>query len=104
MDDILHTGNYGKGLHIAHLNVRSMFGGHRFDMLKQQIGSSGVGIFTLSETWLNETVPNELLEIDGYDCVRADRTWGVQEGNQLPKKGGGLAFYIKKNVKFSDLK
>ena len=78
MDELLNTENLGKGLHIAHLNVRSMFGGHRFDMLKRQIESSGIGVFTLSETWLNVSIPDKVLEVKGYDWVRADRTWGIR--------------------------
>ena len=38
--------NYGKGLHIAHLKVRSMFGGKKFDMLKMQIELSGFDVVT----------------------------------------------------------
>ena len=104
MDELLNTENLGKGLHIAHLNVRSMFGGHRFDMLKRQIESSGIGVFTLSETWLNVSIPDKVLEVKGYDWVRADRTWGIRDKNLLPKRGGGLACYVKKGIKYSESK
>ena len=92
----------GKGLHIAHLNVRSMFGGHKFDLLKQQIKDSGIDIFTLSETWLGTSVPSNVLEVKGFDIVRLDRTWGAAEGNTLPKRGGGLACYVNKDLKYSE--
>ena len=104
MGDHLYENNLGKGLHIAHLNVRSMFGGHKFDMLKQQIKLSGVSVFTLSETWLNNTIPNNLLEIEEYTLVRADRAWGETNGGKMYKRGGGLACYIKKDIKFSESK
>ena len=97
MVDLVQGTNLGKGLHIAHLNVRSMFGGHRFDMLKHQIRESGIGIFTLSETWLNESVPNNLIDIEGYDCVRADRTWREQ-GNTGQHKRGGVWHVTSKRV------
>ena len=41
----------GKGLNIAHLNVRSIMGGHKFEMVRNQIESSKIDIFTISESW-----------------------------------------------------
>ena len=104
MGDPAQFANLGKGLHIAHLNVRSMFGGHRFDMLTHQIRTSNIGVFSLSETWLNESVPNNSIEIEGYNCVRADRSWEDQINTTHPKKGGGLACYLRTDIKFSDSK
>ena len=81
----------GKGLHIAHLNVRSLLGGHNFDALKHQIRTSGIQIFTISESWLCEYIPDKTIEIEGFNSVRADRTWKDGEGGDMqdPKKGGG---------------
>ena len=104
MDDQTHVDKLGKGLHIAHLNVRSMFGGHKSDILKRQIRDSGVHVFTLSESWLNGAIPNGLVEISGYNMVRADRSWGIGEGNQLYKRSGGLVCYVRKDLKFSESK
>ena len=93
-----------RGLHIAHLNVRSLVGGHKLDMLKHQIKESGIKIFTMSETWLTEAIPNKVIEIDGFETVRLDRSW--RDGNERekgdPKRGGGLACYIDKDYKYSE--
>ena len=95
--------SHGKGFHLAHLNVRSMFGGHKFDVLKNQICNSGIDLFTLSETWLNEAIPDKLVEVSPYTITRLDRTWSNNQNN-TPKKGGGLACFIRNGIKFSDTK
>ena len=96
--------NLGKGLHLAHLNIRSLTGGHKFDVTKLQISTSGVDIFTLSETWLNDSIPTQLLDIQNYNLIRLDRNWSGLGSSQGPKRGGGLACYIRKGIKFSESK
>ena len=53
---------HGKGLHLAHLKVRSRFGSHKLDMLKKQIDSSKVDIFRIAETWLNSSIPDKIVK------------------------------------------
>ena len=94
----------GKGLHVAHLNVRSLMGGHKFDVLRHQIRQSGIHIFTISESWLGEAIPDKAVEIRGYNTARLDRSWR-DEGRvnmQNPKKGGGLVCYVKEGIKYSE--
>ena len=95
-----------KGLHIAHMNVRSLLGGHKFDALKHQIRSSGIEVFSVSESWLTEAIPDKSIEIQGYSSVRWDRSWNdLEHGNsQIPKRGGGLMCYVKDEIKYSDTK
>ena len=95
--------DWGRGLHIGHLNVCSMFGNHRLDLLKIQVVDSGLDVFSISETWLTEAIPDELMRVEGYNIARLDRSWGGDNGGNL-KKGGGLACYIKQGHKFSDRK
>ena len=82
--------NLGKGLHIAHLNVRSLLGGHKFDMLKHQIMESGIQVFTLSESWLTEAIPDKVIKVEGFDSIRLDRRWrdGDNENDTAPKRRG----------------
>ena len=94
---------HGKDFHLAHLNVRSMFGGHKLDVLKSQIRNSGIDVFTLSETWLHASLPDSLIEMSPYTVCRLDRNWS-DKGNNSPKKGGGLACFIKDGIKFSNTK
>ena len=93
----------GKGFHLAHLNVRSLLGKNKADMLKQQIQDSNVNIFTLSETWLSSSIPDAQVGIHGYAAVRLDRDWGGTPGG-VAKKGGGVMCYIKDGINYSDEK
>ena len=103
MDDH-NTVKGGKGLHLAHLNVRSMMGGNKFDTLKHQVENSNIDIFTLSETWLSEPIPDNMIRLPSYNVSRWDRSWRDKENSKCPKKGGGLLCYVKKGHKFSDSK
>ena len=66
--------------------------------------SSNVIIFSLSETWLTEAVPNNCITMKDYQLTRLDRSWSDKEGTRDPKRGGGLACYIKDGINFSDSK
>ena len=102
MDNYKRDRKHGRGLHIAHLNVRSMLSPNTFDVLSEQIKDSDVDIFTLSETWLNEAIPSSLLHLEQYSFARLDRSWADPGTGNRSKKGGGLACYVKNNIKYSD--
>ena len=85
-----------RGLHIAHLNCQSIC--NKLDYVKLQIKLSGFDIFTLSETWLTQNYPEELLDIPLYDMIRQDPNWEGCRGN---KRGGGVALYLKQGIKYS---
>ncbi|KAG5880520.1 hypothetical protein JTB14_014113 [Gonioctena quinquepunctata] len=46
---------------------------------------------SLSETWLNQAFPSRAISVPDYNLIRKDR-----QG----KRGGGLAFYLKKSIKY----
>lgn len=52
---------------------------------------SKVDVMCLSESWLNETVNDDLLQIESYKIVRNDRVGRI---------GGGILVYLKNNLKF----
>ena len=52
------------------------------------------------ETWLTDDFPTSLLEINGYNLIRLDRS--LHETNNLtPKVGGGVLLYIKSSIAYS---
>ena len=102
--DNIHKDNRGRGLRLAHLNVRSMLGGNKFEIIQNQFESSLIDIFSVSETWLTEATPDHLIELPSYNISRLDRNWGHHSINANPKRGGILACFIKKGIKFSDTK
>ena len=96
--------NYlGRGLHLAHLNVRSLIGGSKAELIKLQIASSGLDVFTLSETWLHEAIPDSMLHIQKFSLSRMDRRWR-DKGTDRAKRGGGLLCYVREGIQYSDTK
>ena len=88
-----------KGIHIAHLNIRSLV--NKWEVFKTQLMSGDLHVVTLSETWLNDKIPNSILDLSkDYTFIRNDRQWS-EEGHNEPKKGGAVAMYIKNTLNYS---
>ena len=88
----------GRGLHISHLNLRSMLNKH--ELIKVQLGDMGLDLITFSESWLTKGIEDSMIHINGYNIVRNDRTWtdGKRGG---PKKGGGIGAYIRNSLSYT---
>ena len=82
-----------KGLHLLHLNVRSILSKVKLDNFKTQILNSDANIITISETWLIKKYDNTWINIPGYNLLRLDRNWS--DNGKSIKKGGGLGIYTK---------
>jgi exonuclease III len=52
---------------------------------------TGVHCIAVTETWLKPSLSDTLVHLAGYQLVRNDRTG---------KRGGGVAFYVRDDVKF----
>ena len=74
MDDRLFT---GKGIHLFHLNIRSLLCKHKFDMFKEQMVNSKAYILCLSETCLKKSVTSNIINIPVYRLTCLDRDWEV---------------------------
>lgn len=59
--------------------------------------NSEVNVLGLVETWLKPSVTSKSVELPGYTLVRSDRKLSGRN------RGGGVAFYLKKNIKYSVL-
>ena len=79
-----------KGVHLAHLNIRSLW--NKYDTVRQLVTTSDLNVLSFSETWLNTNIDTNMINIPGYSCTRHDRIW--YENNHV-KKGGGLCCYVK---------
>jgi hypothetical protein len=77
------------GINICHVNARSLF--PKFDEISWIVQKSCVDIVCISETWLNDTVLDSDIAIEGFTLLRKDR---------ISKKGGGVAMYIKNCLSF----
>ena len=57
-------------------------------LVKETILANKFDIFTISETWLDNSVTDVELEVPGYKLYRVDRE---------NKKGGGICVYVLQN-------
>ena len=103
LDEILNQ----RGLHIAHLNVRSMV--NKWDINKANFMDSGIHVLSFSKTWLHALLPdNQFCLRNNYALLRNDRKWNDAYDNNSPpppappKKGGGTCIYIDNKLDFSD--
>ena len=56
------------------------------------LAEANLDVLTISETWLNSSVPLSLVNLDGFKAVRLDRA--VRSRSKAKKRGGGLITYI----------
>ena len=61
------------------------------DELRCFIHDNPIDILTLNETRLDSKIPNDEINIDGYNVIRKDRN----------RQGGGVAMYVNQNAGFS---
>ena len=79
----------------VHLNIRSLRSPSHLIELRDWAAANKTDVITISETWLNTTVTNSEVSIDGYKLYRQDR---------LRKHGGGVCAYIRKDITVTVLK
>ena len=80
-----------KGFKLLHLNVRSLT--KKIDQLRILFENSKLDLFTLSETWLNDSVNSQSVGIKGYVLYRHDRDLHAV----AKKRGGGLLTYVRED-------
>ena len=67
------------------INVRSLV--NKIDQFRLHFENSGIDIITLSETWLHRDICSNILQLDGYQLFRWDRTV-LNVGQDTAKRGG----------------
>lgn len=70
---------------IVSYNLRSLL--PKIDSLQIMVNESKPDILNINETWLKDTIPDQLVALEGYDLLRYDR--------KSNHRGGGVASYIK---------
>ena len=82
--------NPGPFFQFGHLNARSLNRDDKFDEISELVKENGFDVFAVTETWLNDRVPNDCLQIPGYNpIIRLDRH---------QRMGGGVAFFTGNSV------
>jgi hypothetical protein len=78
-----------RGFKVAHLNVRSMI--NKMDALRILVEEKSFDIFTISETWLSQSILDSEVNISGYTLVRQDR-----DG----RSSGGTAIFVREGIPY----
>ena len=79
-------------LSVCHWNLNSI-SAHNFSkltQLKAYISTYKYDFICLSETYLDSSIPNNLIDIEGYNIVRADHPNNI--------KRGGVCIYYKESL------
>ena len=79
-----------KGLHMLHLNARSLL--DKITELRDIATQTRAAIIGVSEIWLDGTVTNSEIELEGYNIIRRDRD----------RHGGGVCTFIRNDIAFSE--
>ena len=83
----LHSTIHGNNsqVTVAHLNVRSLKTREHLTQVRNLMDEKKYAILAISEYWLNSSVKNAEVEIDGYSLSRLDRPRNIK--NEF---GGGV--------------
>ena len=79
-----------KNVIISHLNVNSL--GSKIDEIKELLHSCKIDVLVLSETKLDGSYKQDILDIEGYCCIRKDKR----------SNSGGLLAYVSKDIPLSE--
>ena len=80
----------GKGLKVLFWNIRSIY--NKIDSVRYEIDKLQPDIININETWLNDNISDDEIDISGYNLMRHDRG---RDEHGIIKRGGGLSTYIK---------
>ena len=78
-----------KGLHFVGLNIRSLL--PKIDQLKIFVQNNNPAVISVSETWLDNSVTSNEVNIPGYSIERKDRN----------RQGGGVCIYVRDNLSYN---
>lgn len=90
---VLRSAFVAEKISVLCLNVQSLCARNmvKFDELSQIMNVSKVDVACVNETWLNNRIDTNTVQIAGYHTIRSDR---------VGKIGGGLLIYLKKNFTY----
>ena len=84
------SNHVSKRFSICHANVRSLKTEGKLDEISILAETENIDVITISETWLDDTFPDQLLALSGFQPpIRRDREAGL---------GGGVALYARNNL------
>ncbi len=83
-----------KGITVGHLNIRSI--NRKLEEVVRILSEGDIELLCITESWLNASVPDDMVSVCGYNLLRQDRT--KESGKST---GGGLLVYYKNHLDVS---
>ena len=77
------------GLHFIHININSLL--PKIDEIRLISKKSNAAVIGITESKLDDSIPNSEINIDNYNLLRCDRN----------RQGGGVACYIRNDISFN---
>nr|XP_053634209.1 uncharacterized protein LOC128689774 [Cherax quadricarinatus] len=77
------------GLHFIHVNARSLL--PKLAEIRILANKIRAAVITISESWLDDTVTDDEVKLEGYNIKRLDRN----------RKGGGVCAYIRNDLAYN---
>ncbi len=80
-----------RGLKVLHLNINGLLG--KIDQIRLLLTETGynIHIFQVTESHLDDSIPDSLVSVCGYNVLRRDRKGGP---------GGGVCIYIRNDLNY----
>ena len=85
-------------LSVYYVNATSLAKPNAIQLLSTDISTNNIHVVLVAETWFDHKVPDDLASIDNYTLFRLDRN------PKQKRKGGGICFYVRNDVKYSIIK
>ena len=79
-----------RGLHFIHINTRSLLS--KLDDVRLITRRFNAACLCITETWLDDTVPDAEVHIENYSIQRKDRH----------RHGGGVCIYIRQDLSYNE--
>lgn len=80
-------------LKIVHFNTQSLY--NKFEEFRQCILDLDYDVIAITESWLNDNISDEMINLQGYALVRRDRI--------TETRGGGIMLYVRIGLSFVTL-
>jgi hypothetical protein len=88
-DSDIYENLKSRGLHFLHINARSLI--PKLSELRLITQQTRPAVLTITESWLDSSITNDEVKIDGYDIIRNDRN----------RQGGGVCTYVRNDIAYN---
>lgn len=88
---VINSATLKNKLNVCHINVQSLCARQfsKFEELKMTFCGSNIDIVCMTETWLDDSITDNMIAMNGFNLLRNNRN----------RHGGGICVYFKNDLK-----